>query len=153
MNESKPSERTSRSRAHRKRELANNPVRLEDPDGIQSAALKALPGRVEYQGESGYVYIAQLSDGTTKIGFSENVRQRIREHAANGRMFGLGLVAVWVSPVHASAKENEHLLLGYARRTGRAGMRPEYFTAVDFGEAVAFAQRLKFEPVDVERIQ
>lgn len=103
-------------------------------------------------GRSGHIYVAELSDGRVKVGFSANPETRLRQHQSTANIFAVQVLRTWVSPFHANAGENErHLIAGCAAVSeGRVG---EYF-AVSFEAAVAIAQRLDFsntETHDAER--
>lgn len=101
--------------------------------------------------ESGHVYALQFSDGTVKVGRTEEAQDRLRAHEQTAKGFGLSVTGKWLSPEHAGWVENEGALKRLAGELGGTCRGSEWFAGVDFGELTARASGLKFpEPVKAD---
>jgi hypothetical protein len=89
----------------------------------------------------GHLYVVGFSTGAIKVGQTRDPRKRLREHRRDAGAYGVKIVNVWVSEVHVRYLMNETLLIGACRRMGTPA-RSEYFTGIEFDDAVACAARL-----------
>lgn len=58
------------------------------------------------------LYLIEFSNGTTKVGVTQDVKKRISHHRSHARSFGITISQVWASEPHASAENNESAIKG-----------------------------------------
>ncbi len=97
---------------------------------------------------AGYVYVAALSNGTVKVGRSQDAGRRLREHKINARTLGLDVTDSWISPLHLEWLPNEDALKKIATDLGGVPESREVFSNVEFGALAAMASELTFSPPD-----
>lgn len=94
-----------------------------------------------------YVYVVRFTSDVVKVGWTANPVKRMPLHDRAAQTHGGKVEEAWFSAPHAGARANEKLLIKHCstRATSTAGA--EYFTGVSFGDVVAFARSLRFDPI------
>ena len=123
---------------------------LEAIIGPAPAAGNAALRNARSPGPVGFVYVIEFSNGTVKVGRTENPDSRMSAHAAAGKKFGALITDKWLSPQHSEWLANETRLKGIAAELGGTVAAQEYFTGVGFADVVARAQELTFTPALVD---
>ena len=95
---------------------------------------------------AGYVYVIAFSNGTVKVGKTQNTVQRLYAHKSDARKFGLTITDEWVSPLHAEWHSNELKLKYIAASLAGVPMGREYFSNVGFASVAGRAAGLTFTP-------
>lgn len=95
---------------------------------------------------AGYVYVLAFTNGTVKVGRTQDKGQRMTAHKSAARKFGLTVTDEWVSPLHAEWRANEDALKNIAAGMGGTAHTREYFSGVDFAAVVTEAKRLTYTP-------
>lgn len=95
-----------------------------------------------------YVYVVAFASGLLKVGYTARPHARMTSHIGVARTHGTAAISAWISGPHANATENEKELISYCRDTGMPQGGAEYFSDVDFGDIVKFAESLTFERLD-----
>lgn len=93
---------------------------------------------------AGYVYVAALSNGTVKVGRSQDAGRRLGTHRANARTLGLTVTDSWSSPLHAEWYPNEDALKKIAADLGGVPESRETFSGIAFADVVSKAEGLTF---------
>ena len=101
---------------------------------------------------AGYVYVMAFSNGTVKVGQTQNAGRRLSSHKSSARCFGLAVTGEWVSPLHAEWHANERALKEIAAGLGGTPVSLEYFSDIDFDVLVARARKLPFPATTVQEI-
>lgn len=95
---------------------------------------------------AGHVYVLAFDNGIVKVGRTQNVKNRLRNHAGDARKFGLAVTDSWVSPLHVEWELNEDTLKALAVKHGGTATCAEYFAGADYALVAAAASRLPFTP-------
>lgn len=101
----------------------------------------------------GHLYVLRFSNGEVKIGRTEHLTSRLRQHRDGARGRGLTVTDQWVSEPHIEFDINEEALKEVALKLGGTpvGTSREYFTGVDWAEMVTVAKRLpRTSPEEVQ---
>ncbi|WP_141332204.1 hypothetical protein [Myxococcus sp. AB025B] len=99
----------------------------------------------------GYIYVVHFSNGTIKAGRTITPERRLATHAHTAHSMGHTVSANWVSPAHINFMANETILLNQLRAIARESLAAEFFTGIEFTEAVRIASSLTFTPDTQER--
>lgn len=91
---------------------------------------------------SGHIYLIEFSEGTTKVGFSTKPEKRLSQHASGVAGFGIGITRSWVSEAFDSASTAESVLISWCALNCAKHRKSEYFTGIDFTDAVEWAKGL-----------
>lgn len=95
---------------------------------------------------AGYVYVLAFTNGTVKVGRTQDTGKRLNAHKSDARKFGLTVTDEWVSPLHTEWLENEADLKVLAASLGGTPLRQEYFKGVEFAAVAEKARELTFTP-------
>jgi hypothetical protein len=98
------------------------------------------------------VYIAELSNGTTKVGKTGNPRERLSTHNEQAAPHGAEIVRLWLSVPHQNPADNERALVSFARKRCSGSVRQEYFLGLTFQTLVDVASALTWVSVDLGEI-
>jgi hypothetical protein len=98
----------------------------------------------------GRIYVIEFSNGTVKVGRTQDHDRRVAAHRSQGKKFGAVITDQWSSPEHAEWRQNESRLIDIAKDLGGTVAANEYFTGVSFADVVARAQELTFTPALVD---
>ena len=93
---------------------------------------------------AGYVYVAALSNGTVKVGRSQDAVKRLAGHKTNARTLGLTVADSWTSPLHLEWLSNEDALKKIAADLGGVPEGREAFSGIEFAAVVEKARDLTF---------
>ena len=110
---------------------------LDGPALVEAMSRPPVP-------EPGFIYVIGFSNGTVKVGRSQDLERRLAAHRSHGRKFGADITDKWVSPQHAEWRQNETKLIAIAHELGGRVTAAEYFTGLAFADIVARAQDLPF---------
>lgn len=101
-----------------------------------------LPGRTKRLDPDGYVYVFEFSTGHTKVGQTNNPRQRLSSHTHDATKMGATVARYWFSPIHRGYRDTERLLIAAAAELGTRLSGREYFEGCPFDELVEVAKAL-----------
>lgn len=114
-------------------------LRLRFKVFLRKLAYKELG--VSSKANEGFIYLIEFDNGVLKAGKSVSPHKRLL--AVQGTAWPAQMLRNWVSPLHTSYGENERTLLTYCKMLSTSS-QGEYFTGVDFSDALDYAQRLPF---------
>lgn len=90
---------------------------------------------------SGHLYVLEFSSGVVKVGRSVQPTERIRDHVAAARRFGVTLGRSWTSDAVVDEVVAEALMLAEIARTTGGRKRDEWVNDISFAHAVEVAKR------------
>jgi hypothetical protein len=100
----------------------------------------------------GHIYVLELSDGITKVGYTNAPAIRLGGHAQNLKQSGREIVRHWMSPRHIEAGLNEETMIAQCEKLGgiHCGHEKarEWFSGLRFDDVVSAAQSLPQTPCD-----
>ncbi|MGX6604861.1 hypothetical protein ACWKSP_22435, partial [Micromonosporaceae bacterium Da 78-11] len=99
----------------------------------------------------GYLYVMEFSTGTVKVGQTEDPKVRLATHRREADAFGVYVVNYWISPSHMNFRDNEIRLINQCAKVSHRS-RKEYFHAVGYEQAVAFANALTYYSKNLEQV-
>lgn len=97
-------------------------------------------------GKSGYLYVVRFSTDVVKVGQSKTRMGRVNDHADMAHKMGISVTASWISRELDQIGLRERSLIATCRMIGKArtrGTASEYFSDLEFGQAVALAEELE----------
>lgn len=97
--------------------------------------------------DGSYVYVLEFSNGTVKVGYTKNPRQRLTGLVKESARYGQTMTRHWVSVPHWNAWENEKVLIEFcASRFSEVidSGSGEYFAEGDFDDVINFSNTLNF---------
>jgi hypothetical protein len=122
-------------------------IKRTDAGAESWSAGHVTPGKAEF---GGYIYVIEFTDGTIKVGTTNNPPARLAAHRRSSISFGIDISRRWFSGIHENRLENEQLLIQAARALGGSSPTVEFFKGVRFDDIAGIAKRLKYTQVDIE---
>lgn len=92
-----------------------------------------LPGKAA---RGGHIYLIEYQDGSVKVGYTANPRNRVASHWSDARKFGHQVARVWVSKAHANHITNEKEAIMICNEFGDQKSGKEYFSGEDLFDTV-----------------
>lgn len=111
---------------------------------VRQPTLMGLPGKSPL---GSYIYVLHFNVDIIKVGMTGSPKLRIGQYLTSLAPFGISIEQRWVSEPHGQAQDNEAMLLNFCR-TWATQVKGEYFTSIEFGEVVAFANTLLKGPLE-----
>lgn len=91
------------------------------------------------------IYVLEFSDGTLKVGRSNNCAHRIETHRKNAATFGIKVEQQWTSKAHVNTHDTEAALVAYCHQRAKETIRVEWFHGLEFSKVVAHAETLNYD--------